>query len=197
MPGVRGRIGVLQAEMTAGGVVLASTTPGSSGAKSIGASAISGWAGADVQTILEAAKVYVDARGRTVARCYLNAGNIAASIASAVAMFGDGAGAITMAGFQLATTGTDASNPLTLEMDVKIGGTSIFTTKPKISKTAAAGASTFTAGTGITVGVIDAAHKAVVLGSVITWEAAIVRTASPSVEMANATFYIEITYPAP
>ena len=175
---------------------LQAVTDSASGADLVAATAISGWAGATVQAILEAAKTYVDARPKIVVLKSLTAGNITSSITSATLGFGHGAGAITMAGIQLAETGADGTDALTLEMDLKIGGTSVFTTKPKLACTAADGASTFVAGTGITLGVIDTAHDDVVLGSLITCEAAIVRT-TPETEMANCTFYVEITYPAP
>lgn len=80
-------------------------------------------------------------------------------------------------------TGTDASNPLSVALEVTIGGTSVFSTKPSIDKTASDGATTLAAGTGITVGVIDTANNAGSAGDVVTVTVEITRTASPTDEM--------------
>ena len=99
-------------------------------------------------------------------------------------------GVIDDAGFSLANTGTDSSNPLALELDVLINGTSIFTAKPKLLKTAADAANTWNSGTGVTVGVIDAAKNIVAVGDVITYSLTLTRTPSPGDEMDGAVVRI-------
>jgi hypothetical protein len=65
--------------------------------------------------------------------------------------------------------GADGTDPLFAELDVLINGTSIFTTKPKLDKTAGTGKRhTMAAATGVTVGVIDATKDDVVAGDLIT-----------------------------
>ena len=80
-------------------------------------------------------------------------------------------------------TGTDGSNPLSVELDVLIGGVSIFSTKPSIDKTATDGATTRTAATGVVVGVIDTTKNVGALGDVVTVTITLTRTASPADEM--------------
>lgn len=109
--------------------------------------------------------------------------------------FGIGAGVIVKAGFSLQNTGADGSDPLDLEMDVKIGATSIFTTKPKLEDTAADGSDTFTAGTGITVGVIDTTKDDVAANSQISIEWTLTR-ATPEDEMADLFAEIVVAYKA-
>lgn len=109
--------------------------------------------------------------------------------------FGIGAGVIVKAGFSLQNTGADGSDPLDLEMDVKIGATSIFTTKPKLEDAATDGVDTFTAGTGVTVGVIDAAEDDVAAGDQISIEWALTRT-TPEDEMADLCAEVVVAYKA-
>jgi len=79
--------------------------------------------------------------------------------------------------------GADSADDLSIELDVLIGGTSIFTTKPKIDK--AAGATpetTAVADTGITQGVIDTTKDDVAAGDIITATLTMVRT-TPDTEI--------------
>ena len=58
---------------------------------------------------------------------------------------------------QAGERGIDASDPLTVDLEVKIGATSIFATKPQIAQLAGGGAaSTLAAATGVTVGALSA-----------------------------------------
>ena len=113
------------------------------------------------------------------------AGNLAASVTATLLGSARGAGTIDVGSLALAVCGTDASNPLTAELDILINGVSIFTTKPKLAKTATGPVNTLKTGTGVTVGVVNAAANTVALGDVITYTVTVVRTASPSVEMSG------------
>ena len=124
---------------------------------------------------------------------YHTSGDIVATVTSKVLAITKNAGVIDVAGFRLGNTGTDASNALSLELDILIGGVSIFTTKPAISKTAADGADTFTAGTGITVGAINVAANIFAAKAVITMTLTITRTASPSDELDTADVFAYLT----
>ena len=119
-------------------------------------------------------------------------GDLTASVSSTLSHVARSAGLITDAGFALGNTGADASDALTLELDITINGTSIFTTKPKLSKTAADAASTFAAGTGVTEGVIDAAKNILVAGDLIAYALTLVRT-TPEDEMADAFVQYEVS----
>lgn len=121
------------------------------------------------------------------------AGDIAASVAATLADIARGAGVITRAGFKLGNTGTDGSNPLSAELDVLINGATIFSTKPVLAKTAADGAVTVTAGTGVTVGVINAAADDVVNKDLITYALTLTRT-TPEDEIADAFIFIDVAY---
>lgn len=107
--------------------------------------------------------------------------------------FAVGAGVISRAGFSLANTGADADDALALEMDVTINGVSIFTTKPKLTKAAADGADTFTAGDGVTVGVIDATKDDVVAGDNIAVAWTLTRT-TPEDEIADLCGQVDVAY---
>ena len=109
--------------------------------------------------------------------------------------FGIGAGVIVKAGFSLQNTGADGTDPLDLEMDVKVGATSIFTTKPKLEDAAADGSDTFTAGTGITVGVIDTTKADVAANDQISIEWTLAR-ATPEDEMADLFAEVVVAYKA-
>ena len=62
---------------------------------------------------------------------------------------------VTGATFSVESVGADADDDLAIELDVKIAGTTIFTTKPKITKEASSPAFSGAAGTGITPGEVD------------------------------------------
>lgn len=122
------------------------------------------------------------------------AGDITASVTATAVGIARGAGTISRGGFRLGNTGADSTNPLSLELDVLINGTSIYTTKPALAKTASDGASTLSAGTGVTVGVIDETKNILAAGDVITYTLTLTRTASPSDEMADALVVIDEAY---
>lgn len=123
-------------------------------------------------------------------------GNITASIAVSALGLARAAGVVTRAGFTLSETGADTTNALSLEGDVLINGVTIFSTKPALAKTAADGAWTTVAGTGVTVGVINVAADDVAANDVLTCVFTLTRTASPGTEMARLCLYVEVTYPA-
>lgn len=93
------------------------------------------------------------------------------------------------------TSGKDDTNPLSIAADVKINGTSICTTNPKISHISGEASqqkSTRQSGedTGITPAVIsDNDYNA---GDVFTVDWDVTRTSSPTTEMANATLVISL-----
>jgi len=120
--------------------------------------------------------------------------DLTASLTAAAIAVAHTAGTIPRAGFRLANTGTDASNPLSAELDVLINGVSIFTTKPVIAKAAADGAHSFTAGTGVTVGVVNAAANIIAAGDVITYTLTMTRTATPGDEMDGLLVDVELAY---
>jgi len=120
-------------------------------------------------------------------------GDITASLTAKVIGYAHGAGTIVRAGFGLGTTGTDATDDLAAEMDVLIGETSIFTTKPALTSAAADGATTYAAGDGVTEGVIDDEANAVTAGDPISVALDLTRT-TPEEEMANAVLEVEVAY---
>ncbi len=120
-------------------------------------------------------------------------GDLTAAPATVDLGFAVAAGTISRAGFSLQNTGADGTDALGLEMDVLINGTSIFTTKPKLLATAADGADTFTAGTGVTVGVIDATKDDVVAGDNIRVAWTLTRT-TPEDEMDSLCGQVDVAY---
>lgn len=124
---------------------------------------------------------------------YHTSGDVVATVTAKVIGIARGAGVIDKAGFRVGNTGTDASNPLSLEGDVLINGTTIFSTKPVIAKTAADGANSFASGTGVTVGVINAAANIVAANDIITAVLTLTRTASPSDEMDTVDLFAFLT----
>lgn len=119
-------------------------------------------------------------------------GDLTASVDATLSHIARTAGTIADAGLRLGNTGADAANPLSLELDVLINGTSIFTTKPAITKAAADAASTWAAATGVTPGVIDATKNILAAGDLVTYSLTLTRTASPTDEMADAFVQYEI-----
>lgn len=82
--------------------------------------------------------------------------------------------------------GSDASNPLTMTFECKKNGTTILTTKPSITKAAAADTrvSTENSGTGITQAVIKTdGSAAFAKGDIFEVDFDITRTASPTTEI--------------
>lgn len=112
--------------------------------------------------------------------------DITANVTDAICLVAPYNGRIATAGLYLNNTGTINTNPLELEADVKIGGTSIFTTLPKLTTVAADGASTLVAGVGITQAVIDDTINSFSIGDTITVTLDLTRTDIPTDEMAGA-----------
>jgi len=119
--------------------------------------------------------------------------DIVASIAEHVVFMPSQAGNISRAGFYCGNTGTDGTDSLSLEMDLQIGGVSIFTTKPKVDKTAVDGVSTFVAAAGVTVGVINTAADDFVANDLVELTGTLIRT-TPEDEIALVLFIMEFTY---
>ena len=95
------------------------------------------------------------------------------------------AGRIASAVLVAGENGADGTDAMTMELDVLIGGISIFTTKPKLDRAAGTGIkSTLAAGTGITVGVLDATKLAIALNDEITASFDITRT-TPETEYSD------------
>lgn len=95
----------------------------------------------------------------------------------------------------LANGGLDNTNPLSVEGDLKIDGTSVFSTKPKItyvSGEAADATSTFDSGTGITSGVVDEDSNSFTAGQVLMLDIDVTRTASPGTEMNNLVVLVDL-----
>jgi len=92
------------------------------------------------------------------------------------------------------TNGADGTDPLNLELDVQINGTSCFTTKPKIDKTAGTGwKTTVASGTGITVGSLDTAKVAAARGDKITIVLTLVRT-TPETESSDPAAIVTMRF---
>ena len=91
--------------------------------------------------------------------------------------------------------GRDNTNTLSIAADVKINGTTCLTTQPKIygiNGAASTNRNTAASGEGVIEDVIDASAAAVSRGDALTWDLNIVRTASPTTEIANAFLVVEI-----
>jgi len=124
--------------------------------------------------------------------------DITATITSTQLFIAGAPGTIPRAGFTLGNTGADGTDALSLEMNVLINGTTIFTTKPKLlggigAAAAVDGATTYVAGTGVTVGVVNATANIVVAGDIITYTFTLVRT-TPEDEMALLFAAVELAY---
>lgn len=95
----------------------------------------------------------------------------------------------------LGNGGKDDSNTLAIECDIQIGGTSVLSTKPKIthvSGEAASAQSTFDSGTGITDSVIDQDNNDFSQGEVLMLSVDLTRTASPTTEMQNLVVLVDL-----
>lgn len=185
MAGRWARLRTVTSELTA-------VADSASGADAIGSTAIAGLSGTTVQSQLESLVTKLQAQDDCERLQAATSGDIVASVAATYLGLALQAGIIPRAVLYVANTGTDASNALSLELDMLIGGVSIFTTKPKIDKTAADGARTNVAGTGVTVGVVNAAANIVAVGDIITYTLTLVRTASPSDEMDTAKVEVQL-----
>jgi len=105
------------------------------------------------------------------------------------------AGKVTQAYMTLGSCGKDDSNALKLEMDVKVGGTSVFSTTPYISHVsgeAAGSRNTLTSGEGERPGVIDTDNNGFSAGDFLDVDLTLTRTASPTTEMQNAIIVVEM-----
>jgi len=101
-------------------------------------------------------------------------------------------GKVIDAYFSLGNAGKDNTNTLAAELDVKVAGTSIFTTKPKILHVSGedAGAKTTldTGGSGITSPVFgDTSYSA---GDVFMGKLTVTRTSSPTTEMQSVAVVV-------
>jgi hypothetical protein len=115
---------------------------------------------------------------------FRTSGDITATIASFIVGVAPAAGVIDKSMFTLAETGADGTDALSMQGDTLINGVTIFSTKPVIAKAAADGARSDVAGTGVTVGVINAAANIVAAGDLITHVFTLTRT-TPETEMSG------------
>lgn len=123
-------------------------------------------------------------------------GEITASRAGVPLGAANVAGKISAVWLTLGACGRDDVNPHTLTIDVKINGTTCLTTQPYIdANNASASAQKTTKATGDTgiqqAGVSSSANS-VSLGDLVSFDATLTRTASPTTEMANAVVVVEI-----
>ena len=126
----------------------------------------------------------------------LISGELNASRSRAVMGAARSAGIVTDAWISVYGCGRDDSNNLSGEVDVKINGTTIFTTTPKIAGnngSASAQKTTKVAGDGgIVEGVINTAARSFSAGDVFTFDFTLTRTASPTTEMNNLVVVVEL-----
>jgi len=103
-------------------------------------------------------------------------------------------GQVVDAYLSLGVAGKDNTNPLACELEVTIDGTSIFTTKPKITHVSgeASGmkSTVNTGGSGITSPVFAGSDAAFSAGDVFMGKLTVTRTASPTTEMANVAVVV-------
>jgi len=122
--------------------------------------------------------------------------NITANVVDSFSFVALNNGRVRTVALYLEETGADSTDPLELEADVKIGGFTVFTTKPKITKDAPDKSSTLIAGAGITQPVIDTTQNSFTLGGRIAVDLNITRT-TPDTEMAGAVLEIEAELGSP
>ena len=106
------------------------------------------------------------------------------------------AGNIDDVAIALAASGADGTNPLAIEVDVKIDGVSCLSTKPKITYTSGESSqamSTLKSGeyTDITQAIINHNANSFAENSIITFDATVTRTASPDTEMSGLCVLIK------
>ena len=106
------------------------------------------------------------------------------------------AGRVANAYLSVGASGKDDSNTLSLELDVKINGTSVFTTKPKIAHVSGEASqqktTLVTGDTGITQAVMDTDNNDYSPGDLITYTYDLTRTASPTTEISAPVAVIEL-----
>jgi len=105
-------------------------------------------------------------------------------------------GIVTDAWISMYGCGRDDTNGLSGEVDIKINGTSIFTTKPIIrsnhSEAAAHKTTKVSGDKEITQAAINPSARSFVAGDVFTFDFDITRTASPTTEMSNLVVVAEL-----
>ena len=140
-------------------------------------------------------KLVPNTRIQTFDFTQIYAGDQTASIAEHVVFVPSQTGRIIEAGFTCGNTGADGTDPLSMEMELQIAGATIFTTKPKVDPVAGAvdGCSTFIAGTGVTVGVINTAADDFTAFQLVEMTGTLIRT-TPEDEMADFAFYVKYLY---
>lgn len=125
----------------------------------------------------------------------LQAGNLTADVTKEfVAPFDGSFANIADVFLSVDEAGVDGSNPLNVALDVQINGVTIFSTQPSIDKTAGNGAqkTTLAAGTGLVVGVLNAAAVAFSKGAKINVIADVTRT-TPGTEIAGVYAVVGLT----
>lgn len=91
--------------------------------------------------------------------------------------------------------GRDDSNPLNSAVDVKVNGTTIFSTKPSIDRnngSAGTKKSTFGGETGVTQPVFTVVRPPVSAGDTLTCDVTVTRTASPTTEMNGLSVFVDL-----
>lgn len=189
IPGITGA--TVQAVLEWLAARLQSETNSASGADFVAMTPVSVLGAAD--TVQEGIEALTGLTYRMTLDDYVS-GNLTAAITARELGVAHAAGTIVRAGMQIAATGADASDPLSAELDVLIEGVSIFTTKPVINKSAANGVNSFTAATGVTVGVIDATKDDVTNLTDITYTLTPTRT-TPETEISGIKVIVDVAYP--
>lgn len=126
----------------------------------------------------------------------LVSGELTASRSRAVMGAARTSGIVTDAWISVYGCGRDNSNNLSGEVDIKINGTSIFTTTPKIAgnngSASAQKTTKVTGDAGIVAGVINPSARSFSPGDVFTFDFTLTRTASPTTEMSNLVVVAEL-----
>jgi hypothetical protein len=126
---------------------------------------------------------------------YSFSGEITSSKSGTPIFAPDFAGKVADVHLCLANGGKDDDETLAIEGDLLIGGTSVFTTKPKIthvSGESAAARSTFETDDGIQSCVIDHDNNDFSAGDVFMFNYALTRTASPTTEINNLVVLVDL-----
>ena len=121
---------------------------------------------------------------------------IIASVVDAFCFVAPQNGRVKNVNLYLEDTGADAMDPLSLLADVKVGGFTVLTTPPVITKDANDRSSTLLPGAGITQPEIDNKQNSFTLGARVAVDLYLVRT-TPDVEMAGAMVLVEVEFGNP
>lgn len=100
----------------------------------------------------------------------------------------DFAGYVQKVTLGVGASGKDDTNTLSVEVDLKVNTTSVFTTKPKlahVSGEASQAKNTLASGSGITQPVLNRTATDFSAGDILYADVDLTRTASPTTEMAN------------